>query len=187
MSHAYFARSSIYPFFRVLLIDSATNLKSSWFQDPSDGMRIGHAICRTRYEPGQAARASFAAASLPPPSLMTCPPTKFRFLYNRAKSAGLWLHPYQDSVVVRNGQGAYTRLAMKFVFSSSGLSSDSVPPMICTTCPSCRSIQGLNILCLLGRVVMVFEIRLSPRQPSQSRLHDHMLSFFPRNEKQTSH
>lgn len=66
-----FASTSVQPFKCIFIVNSTSDLKST-FED-SLGSRVVIGM-RSRDEPGQAASASFAAASFPEPSLITCPP-----------------------------------------------------------------------------------------------------------------
>src|SRR5579859_6212455 len=74
--------------------------------------------------PGKAASAGRAWLSFPGPSMMTWPPLSPSRLYNPANHAA----GFSETKFVRKSAGA-----------------PSVPPTICFTLPSCRSMQGRNM------------------------------------------
>lgn len=77
---------------------------------------------------------------------MTWPPSRLCFLYKRAKSLGDSLNIRQRHQCWKMDEDGCTSLATKLVLRFSGALSDSVPPTICLTCPSCKSIHGRKTL-----------------------------------------
>lgn len=66
-----FTSTSLQPFLCICIIDPPSDLKPTFKNSFDSRGVIG---MRSRDEPGQEASTSFAAASFPEPSLMTCPP-----------------------------------------------------------------------------------------------------------------